>query len=584
MAIYAGSAYVIFEATTLIFPRWGLPDWTIDLVLYLLILGALVTFVMGWIYDLTPDGIQKTEPASETTTKEVSPTSNRWKIASYISLMVIVGLIVLNILPRKNQFSSIRFLENSIAVLPFHNFSEDSDQDYMCLGLTDEITNHLFKISSFEKVVSLNSVLRYRNSDKATNEIAEELEVKYILEGTYKKIGDQIRVTAKLIDPQLDRFLWQKEFDRHFNEIIFIQAEIAHQIAENIDVFLTVSERELIDNIPTSDASAYDLVRKAVFFSYTGTFAMGNQDKVLNLLHEAIRIDPNYADAYAGIGLNLLFNSNFAGENDPITVSSEALSYFNKALAIDSLNASAHRGLGFLNDWLLWDYVKAEEGYLTWMGLEPSSPRPKSAYGEFLIKMNRFNMLNGNFHDSEPSILFVNSFREIRSLIYSGNKQLAFPLIDRFLERFNGRAYAYLGEVFTLIGENDSALFYLESEKIARSRTLKNPRFQACLALSYFKTGQLNRAENIVEQLISRGDTTSSGSPNFYIGWYFSGIGKVDSAFHFLEKSYSNRSPELPWLKVDPILAKLQDDPRYWDLYERTGHKAYDDFLASKKE
>ena len=99
LAIYAGSAYVIFEATTLIFPRWGLPDWTIDLVLYLLILGAIITFVLSWIYDVTPEGIQKTKPVSEAQEVEAPPTPNGWKVASYISIVVIVGLIVLNIIP-----------------------------------------------------------------------------------------------------------------------------------------------------------------------------------------------------------------------------------------------------------------------------------------------------------------------------------------------------------------------------------------------------------------------------------------------------------------------------------------------------
>ena len=108
LAIYAGSAYVAFEASTLIFPRWGLPDWTIDMVLYLLILGAIVTFVVSWIYDVTPDGIQKTKPVSEAQEGEVPATPNGWKIASYISIMVIVGLIILNVIPRSGKREVVR--------------------------------------------------------------------------------------------------------------------------------------------------------------------------------------------------------------------------------------------------------------------------------------------------------------------------------------------------------------------------------------------------------------------------------------------------------------------------------------------
>ena len=160
MAIYAGSSYVIFEASTLIFPRWGLPDWTIDLVLYLLILGAIVTFVMGWIYDLTPDGIQKTGPISESPTKETSPTPNGWKIASYISLVVIVVLIILNVIPRagKNEI-----LDKSIAVLPFESLSKDEELQYQADGVMDAILLHLSKIEDL-RVMSRTSVEQYRDT------------------------------------------------------------------------------------------------------------------------------------------------------------------------------------------------------------------------------------------------------------------------------------------------------------------------------------------------------------------------------------------------------------------------------------
>ncbi|KPK83431.1 MAG: hypothetical protein AMS27_12955 [Bacteroides sp. SM23_62_1] len=110
------------------------------------------------------------------------------------------------------------------------------------------------------------------------------------------------------------------------------------------------------------------------------------------------------------------------------------------------------------------------------------------------------------------------------------------------------------------------------------------PRFQSYLALAYHKTKHYQQARKIINQLIEMSDTTSAGSPDYFTGYYYSGIREVDSAFYWLEKAYKTRSPEMPWLKVDPVFNNLKDDDKYWDLYERTGHKAYDEYMASMKE
>ncbi len=112
---------------------------------------------------------------------------------------------------------------------------------------------------------------------------------------------------------------------------------------------------------------------------------------------------------------------------------------------------------------------------------------------------------------------------------------------------------------------------------------MSSPRFQACLALAYHETKNYQKAHLVINQLINKSDTTSSGSPDYYTGWYYSGIGELDSAFYWLEKAYKNRSSELAWLKADPVFKNLKNDDRHWNLYERTGHKAYDDYVASQK-
>ena len=140
--------------------------------------------------------------------------------------------------------------------------------------------------------------------------------------------------------------------------------------------------------------------------------------------------------------------------------------------------------------------------------------------------------------------------------------------------------FIWAGDAYSWMGLYDKALFYLEAG--ADDSEISIPRFQACLALSHKKAGSSSEAKAIVQGLKEKSDTTSAMSPAFYLGWYYSGIGEKDSAFYWLEKAYRNRSPEMPWIKVDPIIANLKDDERFWDLYERTGHQAYDEYLAGR--
>ena len=175
-----------------------------------------------------------------------------------------------------------------------------------------------------------------------------------------------------------------------------------------------------------------------------------------------------------------------------------------------------------------------------------------------------------------------NVSRYLRSgLILLGNQKEAYSSITSIPHE--EQSYKSIGRYYEWLEEYDSARFYLESALQAKDPNMSIPRFQAALALAYEKTNSLQEARKIINQLIGKADSTSAGSPAFYTGWYYSWIGEIDSAFFWLEKAYNNRSPEMPWLKADPAFNSLKEDDRYWDLYERTGHKAYDNYMASKQ-
>ena len=146
--------------------------------------------------------------------------------------------------------------------------------------------------------------------------------------------------------------------------------------------------------------------------------------------------------------------------------------------------------------------------------------------------------------------------------------------------------YSQVGEIFIWLEEYDSARFYLEAAMQVPDMDpeIHTPRFQADLALAYRQTGAAEKARVIIDQLITKNDTSTVGSPAYFTAWYYSAIGEADSAFFWLETAFRNRSPEMPWLKMDPAFKSFKDDPRYMDLYARTGHKAFDEYMASKEK
>jgi len=302
LAIYAGSSYVIFEASTLIFPRWGLPDWTIDMVLYLLILGAIITFVLSWIYDLTPDGVQKTKPASEIPHGEVPTTTNGWKIASYISVVVIVVLIILNIIPRTGKKE---ILDKSIAVLPFINDSQDLENEHFINGIMEELLINLQTIKEL-RVPGRTSTEQYRNNPKPIPEIATEMNVAYVVEGSGQRFGDIIRLRVQLVEGATDRHIWADSYDEVINgpeDIFRIQSEIAQAIAVELQALITPHEKQLIEIVPTTNLTALDYYQEARD-NYWEYYLHGDS-KVLQraeyLYYKALDTDPTFAQAYNGL-------------------------------------------------------------------------------------------------------------------------------------------------------------------------------------------------------------------------------------------------------------------------------------------
>lgn len=576
ITVYASASFVIIELINNVLEPLNLPEKLPNIAIVALAIGFPLTIVLSWIFNVTPKGLEKTSDQDEDSPQTTAGTPNSWKVATYISMVIIVGLLVVNIFGGQGRDNRDRGLATSIAVLPFLNHSTEAGQDFMCMGLTNEIINHLYKIGSFEKVTSLRSALTYAGTSLKMPQIANELGVSYLLDGTYKKSGEKIRVTVQLVEAKNDNTIWQTEYDRPYAEIISIQNEIALKIADQLKAFISSDEKKSIEKIPTSNIHAYELFKSVLFHYQIRDYSYPFKDTILRV----IELDPEYADAYAILGYvaisGVAFNA-ITNVDDETVWEGEA--YLNKALELDPENLWAHFIGAIVNSWVKWDYVAAEKGFQKVLELtNRHDDYFKGGYCEFLVKRNRLDEALSN----QPNEYWLNAVS--RANILMGEPDAAREILNRQIELFGNAIFPEVGDAYVLMNQYDSVLYYLESALQAGDVQMYLPRFQACLALAYQKTAQPDKAKSVLDQLIYQGNELGPSSPNYFLGWYYSHMGEVESAFYWLERAFRNRSAELPWLKVEPAFDILKDDDRYWDLYERTGHKAYDDYMATQAQ
>jgi TolB-like protein/Flp pilus assembly protein TadD len=302
ITVYAAVAFVILQLVEILAPSLRLPEWTMNLILVVLIVGFIIAIILSWIYDIHPEeGIVKTEPVRKLKIEEIPKSSNSWKIASYISFVVIVGLIILNIVPRKGTKEN-EILDKSLAVLPFRNESSDQENTYFINGIMESVLDNLSKIEDL-RVISRNSVEQYRNNPKPTPVVAEEMNVSYIIEGSGQKIGKRLLLSIQLIVGKDDYHIWSKQYDRNIQRIedlIDIQKEIAQLVASEIEAIIAP------EKVPTTSLTAYDFYQRGREEHLKFELDNNNRkalERAEDIYYKALEYDSTFAQAYTGLAM-----------------------------------------------------------------------------------------------------------------------------------------------------------------------------------------------------------------------------------------------------------------------------------------
>ncbi|MEY2555235.1 MAG: adenylate cyclase, partial [Verrucomicrobiota bacterium] len=336
---YAVVGWLIAQIATQIFPFLEIPNWIVRLVIVLIAIGFPIALVIAWAFEATPQGIKRTEVA------DAMPVTTRkkhaWIYVVVIGAAISLALFFLGRYTAGNRAAVAapnELPEKSIAVLPFESLSEDKANAYFADGVQDEILTRLAKVADL-KVISRTSTQRFKSAPSDLREIAKQLGVMNILEGSVQKSNDQVRVNVQLINALTDAHLWAEIYDRKLTDIFSVESDIAKTIADTLQAKLTGSEKTAISKKPTANPEAYELYLKGRFFWNKRTGA--DLRKAIDFFNQAIGKDPNYALAYSGLADSYLLLSPY-GAAAPKDSIPQAKAAVKRALELDGTLPEAH--------------------------------------------------------------------------------------------------------------------------------------------------------------------------------------------------------------------------------------------------
>jgi TolB-like protein len=298
---YAVVSWLLIQIATQVFPFFEIPNWAVRLIVLAIVLGFPIALVIAWAFELTPEGIKRTEDVD---LSAVGVSKNRaWIYVVMIGAAFSIGLFFIGRYTARNSStaSPSELPSKSIAVLPFENRSEEKANAFFADGVQDEILTDLSKIADL-KVISRSSVMHYKTGvERNPRKIGQELGVAHMLEGSVQRAGNRVRVNAQLIDTRTDAHLWAQTYDRDLADVFAIQSEIAKTIADQLQAKLSPAEKSAIERPPTTDVTAFDLYTRAknlFLTAYGSSTGRGDLLQAADLLNEAIARDRSFFDAY----------------------------------------------------------------------------------------------------------------------------------------------------------------------------------------------------------------------------------------------------------------------------------------------
>ncbi len=572
---YVVIAWLVLQAGDTLAPALRLPDWVNSVLAFFLLLGFPMAVFFAWAFEITPEGLKREKDVD----REKSVTKATGKKLDRVTIVLLAVALSYFFWESRLKEGSELFTQpttgqsqaaaggngapgvdtsisgsHSIAVLPFVNMSSDTEQEYFSDGLSEELLNLLAKIPEL-RVTSRSSAFSYKGKDFKISEIGRELNVDHVLEGSVRKSGSKVRITAQLIDVAQDAHLWSETWDRTLDDVFVIQDEIAQAVVEALKIRLLGDAPRSIKTVP----EAYSLYLQARHLISQRSHA--GYERAASIIKEALAIDPAYAPAWVRLGFIYAESASIGNPDEAFPLARDAV---NKALQLDANIGLAHALMSEIAMQYDRDFEAAGRYMRQALALAPGD-------AEVLHQAASLARRSGDFEEAirlakegaERDPVFTQIQMTLGySYFFAGRLDDAISTFQKVIELSPGSSGLnyYLGCVLLVSGDLDAALAAMEKE------TLDGFQFTG-RALVYHALG--NKAQSDVELNSLIEIWRDSGA--YQIATIHAYRGEIDIAFEWLDQAIEKRDTGLSLLRGDPFIDNLRDDPRLDAVMERVG-------------
>jgi TolB-like protein/DNA-binding winged helix-turn-helix (wHTH) protein/Tfp pilus assembly protein PilF len=485
-----------------------------------------------------------------------------WKISVFVLLLLVATLAAWKL----HSWNHPSLVIRSLAVLPLESLSNDASQDYFADGMTDELISDLGQISAL-RVISRTSVMAYKHTRKPLPQIARELNVDAVVEGTVLRSGDQVRITAQLIEASSDNHLWSQSYQGELQDTLALQSKVAKAIADQIRINLNPREQAALENVKVVNPQAYESFLKGRYFWNKRT---ADALKVaLAYFNQAIDEDPKYAEAYSGLAdtYALLGDWQYAAMT-PKEALPKAKAAAIKALELDTALGEAHNSFAFCLDAFDWDFDSAGKEFRRAIELSPSYATAHHWYAWHLSVLGQYDEAIAEMRKAQnldPLSLIINAdLAELLVIAHSYDESIRQSRKTIEMEPNFALAHNQLGLAYLQKHLNDKAVAELQK---AVQLSGGSPTCVANLASAYVVSGNRNEAVKLVSDLKKRSRPSYSYAPEIAV--IYAALGDTDQAMNWVEKGYEERFN--PSVLLRPGFDSLRSDPRFRDLARRIG-------------
>ena len=492
----------------------------------------------------------------------------RLRVALVSGFLVISALLyfakISNRFPFRNAAKSIR----SVAVLPLDNFSGDPEQQYFADGMTEALIAELGQIRDL-RVPSRTSVMMYKRANKPLRQIAKELAVDALVEGSVTRSGDRVEITVQLLDGSRDQHLWGGTYDRDSRDVLALQHELARAITAELKINFSSQEQQGLKSAAPVNANAYAAYLHGRYYWYKRTIE-GFQ-KSIQYYEQAVAADSNYAPAYAGLAdAYALLGSSPNDGLPPNETMPKAKAAAQKALQLDDGLAEAHASLAYINMVYDWNWASAEKEFKRAIEINPNYAGAHEWYAEFLAARGRESEALSEMNrarDADPLLVLMHA-AVAEALYYSRRYDDVISQCQQTLELDPGYpiAHFHLGRAY--IAKNMYPEAIAEYQK-AQASLGETPALVMAMGYANAKAGNRSAAQKALEEL--RTQSKQRYVPALYFGAIYTGLGDSNAGISWLEKAYQEHSDYLIYLNVDPMADTLRSNPRFQALLRKIG-------------